>query len=119
MRLAALLVCAKCIAVPLVAACLIRSLVFHDLPMVCRSLVVMGGVLLMIMAQWIVASRANCPLCMTPVLGNKQCNKHRRARKLLGSYRLRVAFQILTQNKFDCPYCSEPTELKVREPRRA
>lgn len=55
-----------------------------------------------------------CPLCMTPVLSNRFCSKHRRVRKIFGSYRLVVALSILFRNSFHCPYCNEQTAMKVR-----
>jgi hypothetical protein len=55
---------------------------------------------------------------MTPVLGNKDCTKHRSAKTLLGSHRLRVAVSLLCTGRFRCPYCGEPTLLEVRYPRR-
>ena len=74
--------------------------------------------LLCMAAQWILARRALCPLCMTPVLANKLCAKHRNARKLLGSHRLRVAVSVLTKGTFTCPYCYEASEMEVRHRRR-
>lgn len=64
--------------------------------------------------QWLVALQTKCPLCMTPVLAAKTCAKNKKAKKFLGSYRLRVANSILLRNYFRCQYCSEPTELAIR-----
>jgi hypothetical protein len=72
---------------------------------------------LVVIYQWIISSRTNCPLCMTPVLAAKKCAKHHHARTFLGSHRLRVALAILFKNCFRCPYCHEPTVLEVRERR--
>ena len=68
--------------------------------------------------QWILAARARCPLCLTPVLASKDCAKHRRARTFMGSHRLRVALSILFKNTFHCPYCSEKSAMTVRRRRR-
>lgn len=65
--------------------------------------------------QWIAATGTGCPLCRTPVLAPKTCMKHRRARKLLGSYRLRVSLAILFKGQFRCPYCNESSQLTLRE----
>ena len=67
-----------------------------------------------VLAQWMVAARASCPLCFGPVLGCKKCAMHNKAEKLLGSYRLRVATDITFSNTFRCPYCGEPTLLELR-----
>ena len=76
------------------------------------SLLVLTG--LMVLLQWMISVRASCPLCMTPVLGNKECVKHRSAKTLLGSHRLRVALAVLFLNRFRCPYCGESCEVKAR-----
>jgi hypothetical protein len=68
--------------------------------------------------QWGLSRRTHCPLCMTPVLATKHCSKHRKARKLLGSHRLRAAVAVLFLGSFTCPYCNERSELKVREKRQ-
>jgi len=64
--------------------------------------------------QWALAGKTRCPLCMTPVLAHKSCSKNRKARRLLGSYRLRVALAICFQGYFKCQYCNEPTSIEVR-----
>jgi hypothetical protein len=67
--------------------------------------------------QWISASRARCPLCLTPSMAKKNCSKNRNAQRFLGSYRLKVASSIILHNNFRCPYCNEPTVLEVRQRR--
>ncbi len=76
-----------------------------------------GATLLTSLLQWIMASRTRCPLCLTPVLARKACSKNRNARKLLGSYRLRVAMGVLFKGFFRCPYCNEPSVMEVRQRR--
>ena len=63
------------------------------------------------------AAKTRCPLCLTPVLATKGCSKHRNARTLLGSHRLRVAMSVLFKGRFYCPYCHEPSVLEVRQKR--
>jgi hypothetical protein len=60
------------------------------------------------------AGSARCPLCMGPVLLSRQCSHHKKALTLYGSYRLRVAKDIVLRNGFSCPYCGEPTKCEVR-----
>jgi hypothetical protein len=114
LRIAALLVCFKCVMAPVAAGLLCYALIIHDQKL---TLMAVGLVLLtafFAILQWIVAARTSCPLCMTPVLAKKGCTKHRHARTFLGSHRLRVALTILLKNSFRCPYCNEPTLLEVR-----
>lgn len=85
-----------------------------------RQLMIYGSILvvisfLLILAQWITASRAGCPLCRTPVLSSLGAIKHRKAKRFLGSYPLRVALAITFKEQFRCPYCNEPTGMEVRE----
>lgn len=118
LRFAALLLCAKCVLVPVAGGVLLYSLVVHDMKL---TLIAMGLILLAVVVvifQWLVSARTSCPLCMTPVLAKKSCTKHRHARTLLGSHRLRVAAAILCKNSFRCPYCHEPTALEVRGQQR-
>ncbi len=74
------------------------------------------GVLTFLVAilQWLLASRSRCPLCLTPVLMNKGCSKHRNARTVLGSHPLRVALAVTLKDSFTCPYCHESSVMEVR-----
>lgn len=117
-RLAALLLGGKCLITPAAAGVLAYSIVIGD-----RGLAAIGiGMLLLagliVLLQWLVAARSNCPLCMTPVLGIKECVRHHSARTFLGSHRLRVSMAVLCLNRFRCPYCGESCEVKAR-PRKA
>jgi hypothetical protein len=60
------------------------------------------------------APSCQCPLCRVPLLSGQSCSKSTKAKTFLGSYRLRVALEILFLNRFRCPYCNEPTEMKSR-----
>jgi hypothetical protein len=86
-----------------------------DQDMSIQGFSIMGAAILSLILGWAISRRTNCPLCITPVLATKHCSKHRRARPLLGSYRIRVALSILFKNSFRCPYCNEDTSLQVRE----
>jgi hypothetical protein len=113
-RLASLLFLTTWLLIP-VAIYMIGLAVVRNDP----SIAIAGGgiallILILTLLQWSVASRTRCPLCMTPALASKSCAKHRTARRLLGSYRLRVALSILTRGYFRCPYCGEPTAMEVR-----
>ncbi len=115
MRFAALLLCAKCVMFPVAAVILIYALLLQEqlLLMVAAGSFLLGG--LVVIVQWIVSQRTQCPLCMTPVLAKKGCTKHRSAKSFLGSHRLQVALAILLKGSFRCPYCNEPTLLEVRD----
>lgn len=116
-RVAALLLLAKCLMAPAAAAVLVYAMITHDNRLILMSL---GGMLLTVLVailQWMMAARTHCPLCMTPVLASKRCMKHRNARPFFGSYRLRVSLGVILVNSFRCPYCNEPTALKVRDRR--
>jgi hypothetical protein len=113
-KLAALLLCLKCLMTPAVAGILIYSLVTDDLKLTEISVMLVILTTLVVILQWLLAARTRCPLCMTPVLAATRCSKHRSARSLLGSHRLRVATSILFKDSFHCPYCHEPSAMEVR-----
>lgn len=118
LRLAAILLSSGYLLCP-VAACLLAQFFITDDRRIAETgigLIVLTFVLVIL--QWCVATRANCPLCLTPVLATKGCAKHRQARSFLGSHRLRVALDILFRNSFRCPYCDESTTLRVRPRKR-
>ena len=112
-----MLLVANCMLMPAAAGVLIHSFIIHDpeQSLIGLGMLLLGGIV--VLMQWLVSNRANCPLCMTPVLRNKDCTKHRSAKTLLGSHRLRVAVSLLCTGRFRCPYCGEPTLLEVRHPR--
>ena len=114
-RLAAVLLCVKCLALPIALGALILFLITgnHSIARFSVGLVLLA--LLAAFLQWLIAARTPCPLCMTPVLASKRCAPHRHAKTILDSHRLRVALDIVFCNTFRCPYCHEPTVLEVRE----
>ncbi len=113
-KLAALLLCLKCLMAPAFAGILIYSLVTDDLKLTEISMVLLLLTTLVGILQWLLAARTRCPLCLTPVLSAARCSTHRSARSLLGSHRLRVATAILFKDSFHCPYCHEPAAMEVR-----
>lgn len=118
-RAAALLVIVKCVLTPIAVGVLIYSFLTYNRDLTLIGCALVLATCLVILLQWILAARTTCPLCLTPVLANKRCRKHRKAKSLFGSHRLRVALSILLKNKFRCPYCHEPTAMEVRQHRRS
>jgi hypothetical protein len=94
---------------------LIWSLVAHDRTWLVVALGVLALFPVVAFIQWAVAAKVRCPLCMVPPMVSRGCSKNRRARRLLGSYRLRVAASALVLGHFRCHYCGEPTQMKARE----
>lgn len=113
-RIASLLVCARCTLVPLTMGGLAYGLILQDKRVATWALILLPIALVATLLQIIVAARTNCPLCLTPILGEKSCNKHKKAFRLCGSYKLPVALSALFRNNLRCPYCNEPSVLKVR-----
>ena len=118
-RLAATLLVGKWLMALVAAGLLLESMLTDSRQMMIAGVslagltVVLGGV------QWLVAKGATCPLCRTPALASMRCTKHRQARTLLGSHRLRVAMAIWFRNQYRCPYCNESTQMVARESRMA
>lgn len=119
LRTASLLLLGSRILIPVACGLLLVSLLTADRRLMMSGLVLVIVGMLLIVAQWIAASHAGCPLCRTPVLAPIGCMKHRKARRLLGSYQLRVALAIMFKERFRCPYCNEPTAMDVRETLRS
>jgi uncharacterized CHY-type Zn-finger protein len=56
----------------------------------------------------ICSSAMTCPVCVSRIWANTGCRKHKKSKKALKiSYRLNVAFKILTLQPYRCPYCAE------------
>lgn len=115
LKFAALFICLRWIITPVAAGILVYSLIKHDILLTWVAMGLGIAAILVVIIQWILAARTRCPLCMTPVLATKQCSKHRNARTVFGSHRLRVALAVLFKGRFYCPYCNEPSVLQVRQ----
>jgi predicted LPLAT superfamily acyltransferase len=114
MRIAALMLCIKRLAIAVAIGFLLVSAMRADPRLSITGLSLLGATLLFTVIQWMFASAAKCPLCMMPVLSRKGCSRHRHAKSLFGSQRLRVALSILLKGSFRCPYCNEPTVLRLK-----
>ena len=114
LRIAAFLLCLKRLIIASALVFFLWSLVKSDLRLSLVGLALLGSTLLFTLIQWMFASAAKCPLCMMPVLSRKGCSRHRQAKSFLGSQRLRVALWILFRGWFRCPYCNEPTVLRLK-----
>ncbi len=114
-RCAAFLLCLIFLLVPTAFAILARSIFTLEQELAFAGLGILGVTLAIALYQRILSARARCPLCMMPPLVRQGCAKHRSARKLFGSHRLRVAAAIVFKGSFRCPYCGEPTAMKVRQ----
>ena len=68
---------------------------------------------LVILLVWrLSAAEARCSLCMGPIFLHRSCSRNRNAKQIFGSYRLRVARDIVLTRSFRCPYCGESTLCK-------
>lgn len=114
-RLSAFLMLANFLLAAIAAGMLIHSMIIESRPLAMAGIALMTFCMLLVIVQWMAASLAACPLCHTAVLAPKSCMKHRRARTLLGSHRLRVASSVIFRNRFRCPYCNEFTTMELRE----
>jgi hypothetical protein len=115
LRIASLLLVGNHLLVLAAAALLLVSMFANDRHMMIFGTILVAVSVALIIAQWIAASHVGCPLCRTPVLAPMGCMKHRKARRLLGSYKLRVALAIMFKERFRCQYCNGHTEMEVRE----
>jgi hypothetical protein len=75
---------------------------------------VMGAWCCNALLHWIFASQSRCPLCRVPVMGVAGCQKHRRAKTILKSYRLAAACSVLLRRRYVCPFCNEITRVSTK-----
>lgn len=79
------------------------------------SMKLSGAVAGISLLLWIItlisSRRSRCQLCQAPIFGSLKCSLNPRAKRALGSYRLRVCFSILFQRNFRCPYCGQSFTL--------
>jgi len=112
-RFAAFLLFVICLLAPVAGCLLAQSLWLGDFNLTMAGSGIAFLCCVLIVPLWAQGYHTNCPLCWTPVLAPRSCAKHRDARKIMGSHRLRVALAILFRNQFRCPYCNESTALEV------
>lgn len=97
-----------------IAGLLVYAMI-DEAPLAAYVALVLGGFLIVFtLAQVTCASQVRCPICLVTPLAPHLCSKNRRAAKLLGSYRLRVAASVLHEGTFQCPYCGEMTRVETR-----
>ena len=70
------------------------------------------GFVLLRLCRAVQARGCSCQLCHGPVLMNKDCNKHRDARRypLLG-YRKSLMIDAAVKGRFNCMYCGTPYRM--------
>lgn len=115
LRLASVLLLINRLLIPLACGLLLVSLLTNDSRLMVYGLILTASCVFLLVIQWIAAIQTGCPLCRTPVLAPMRCMRHRKARRFLGSYKLRVAVGIIFMEQFRCPYCNESTAMDVRE----
>lgn len=114
-KAAALLLCVSFAAAPLAVVLLVLALLKSSHEQI-HDLLWVGGVLgAVLFSAWILSHATRCPLCRVAVLGGSGCSKHSKARRLLGSYRLRPTVSVLLKGSFRCPYCGELVALELRK----
>lgn len=78
---------------------------------------ILGTTLLLWILALIISGTCRCQLCQASTMRSLKCSHHTRAKRLLGSYRLRIAVAILFKGSFRCSYCGEAFNLKPKEER--
>ncbi len=100
--------------IPSTFGVLVYSMVTIDRDFMQLALALIGATLFLAILQWCLSCRASCPLCHAKSISHSGCSRHRIARPLFGSYRLRVAYTVIFRGYFRCPYCGESTIVKAR-----
>lgn len=113
-RISAALFCLKTLLIIATITVYAWAFATHDRQLAMIGLWLTGAVVLLFPIRQAIAESCQCPLCRVAVLSPKGCSKNTKAKSFIGSYRLRVALQILLKNCFCCPYCNETTEVVSR-----
>jgi len=113
-RIGAFLFVLRCVLLVIGFPLLMFSMLFHIEESFLVSVAMLGAFPFVAVLQWMLAAKARCPLCFAQPLMHRGCSKNRKARRFLFSYRLQVALQSIFLGHFRCPYCGEPSQLKVR-----
>ncbi|MEO5716766.1 MAG: hypothetical protein ABIT37_25025 [Luteolibacter sp.] len=100
--------------IPSTFGVLIYSMATVDREFLELALAFIAATAFLALLQWCLSFRARCPLCHAKSISHDGCSKHRNARPLFGSYRLRVACTVIFREYFRCPYCGESTAVKAR-----
>lgn len=113
-RLVSLLICSEWLFIVSLIGIFAYSFFIKDreLMIIYIKLAAIAGVLFLLRVLY--APTCKCPLCLVSPLSGKSCSKNMKAKTFLGSYRLRVALNILLFSKFRCPYCNETTKMISR-----
>ncbi|MGB0991076.1 MAG: hypothetical protein ACPG32_01240 [Akkermansiaceae bacterium] len=64
------------------------------------------------------AGKVICPMCRSQLMSAQRCARHRQAKKLFGSYRLRLAVQVVLTNAFTCQFCGGRYQWRGRKKER-
>jgi hypothetical protein len=112
-KLVSWLLCLMWLGIVATFGIFIYSLLAKDKQLASLTLWMILSSLLLGILQWVLSSRPHCPLCLTPPIAHRACSKHRNAKQLFGSYRLRVACSIILRKCFCCPYCGETTAVEA------
>ncbi len=76
--------------------------------------IVLGVTLLLWATTMIVSGTCRCQLCQASTMRSLKCSHHKNAKKLLGSYRFRIAVAVLCKGAYRCSYCGEAFSLRPK-----
>ncbi len=107
-RISAALVCLKTLLIIGTVTVYAWAFATHDRQLALIGLWLAGAVVLLFPIRQAIAESCQCPLCGVAVLSPKGCSKNTNAQSFIGSYRLRVALQILLKTAFAAPTATNP-----------
>jgi len=113
-KLAAWMLFIKWLMIPAAFISLIGAWIRIDKQLAWLALSLFAAAGLVGIMQWGLATLARCPLCLSLPIAPRICSKHRNAKRIMGSYRLRVACTVIFKRYFRCPYCGESTTVDTR-----
>lgn len=115
LRISALSLVVSMIGLISVLLALVFAYITNDWEALVRALQAGAVPLFAYLLYKIFSSGVRCPLCHGGLVSKNLCSKNRQAKRLLGSYRLRVSLGVLSLNRFRCPCCGELVEVRARD----
>lgn len=83
------------------------------------GLMAAGGWVFLRVGQFLMFTPCRCPLCLGALFARSRCLPHRKAGRLLGSYRLATSLGVLFKGRFKCVYCGTRMTMATTESKAA
>ena len=94
---------------------LIATVITQNMSLAIGAGVALVGIMFLALLNFMIGARCRCQLCQSPMMAPRKCSRHRKAKRLFRSYRLKLATSFLFSESFTCPFCGESFSSHVVE----